>query len=174
MSAFKSTQEIIRLEQISKHYGQGDLKVLALHNINLLVNQGEYCAIMGASGSGKSTTMQILGCLDRPSSGRYYLQREAVDSLSDDNLAYIRNRKLGFVFQQFHLLSQLTAMETVMLPMTYAGLPQKESGIRRANVLSPHPTFGWSTTTSSDRQSDRQSTNLTLSRRTNGGFRLPY
>jgi putative ABC transport system ATP-binding protein len=135
MSAFKSTQEIIRLEQISKHYGQGDLKVLALHNINLLVNQGEYCAIMGASGSGKSTTMQILGCLDRPSSGRYYLQREAVDSLSDDNLAYIRNRKLGFVFQQFHLLSQLTAIENVMLPMTYAGLPQKERQERAAYAL---------------------------------------
>lgn len=135
MSAFKSTQEIICLEQISKQYGQGDLKVLALHNINLLVNQGEYCAIMGPSGSGKSTAMQILGCLDRPSTGRYYLQRQAVDSLHDDELAYIRNRKLGFVFQQFHLLSQLTAMENVMLPMTYAGLPHKERQEKAAYAL---------------------------------------
>jgi putative ABC transport system ATP-binding protein len=135
MAEFMSALEIIRLENISKHYGQGDLEVIALHQINLLVNQGEYCAIMGASGSGKSTTMQILGCLDRPSSGRYYLQREAVDSLSDDNLAYIRNRKLGFVFQQFHLLSQLTALENVMLPMTYAGLPPKERQEKAAYAL---------------------------------------
>jgi putative ABC transport system ATP-binding protein len=146
MSAFKSTDfsidfstpatsEIIRLEQISKHYGQGELAVLALHQVDLLINQGEYCAIMGPSGSGKSTAMQILGCLDRPSDGRYYLQREAVDSLEDDNLAYIRNRKLGFVFQQFHLLSQLSALENVMLPMTYAGLPQKERQERAAYAL---------------------------------------
>jgi putative ABC transport system ATP-binding protein len=138
MSAFRSastTSEIIRLEQISKCYGQGELEVVALDRINLLVNEGEYCAIMGSSGSGKSTTMQILGCLDRPSSGRYYLQQEAVDSLVDDDLAYIRNRKLGFVFQQFHLLSQLTALENVMLPMTYAGLPPKERQERAAYAL---------------------------------------
>jgi len=135
MSAFKSTPEIIRLERISKHYGQGELGVVALDEIDLLVTQGEYCAIMGASGSGKSTTMQILGCLDRPSGGRYYLQREAVDSLGDDDLAYIRNRKLGFVFQQFHLLSQLSALENVMLPMTYAGLPPKEREERAAYAL---------------------------------------
>jgi putative ABC transport system ATP-binding protein len=135
MSAFKSTPEIIRLEGISKHYGQGELAVVALDEIDLLVNQGEYCAIMGASGSGKSTTMQILGCLDRPSSGRYYLQREAVDSLGDDNLAYIRNRKLGFVFQQFHLLGQLSALENVMLPMTYGGIPPKEREERAVYAL---------------------------------------
>lgn len=130
-----SALEIIRLERISKHYGQGELEVVALDRINLLVNQGEYCAIMGPSGSGKSTTMQILGCLDRPSSGRYYLQQEAVDSLADDDLAYIRNRKLGFVFQQFHLLPQLTALENVMLPMTYAGLPPHERQERAAYAL---------------------------------------
>ncbi len=125
MSAIKS-QEIIRFEQIAKHYGQGDLQVLALQNIDLQINRGEYCAIMGPSGSGKSTAMQILGCLDRPTSGHYYLQQEAVAELSDDDLAYIRNRKIGFVFQQFHLLPQLTALENVMLPMTYAGLAQSD------------------------------------------------
>ncbi len=126
---FKSTSatsEIIRFEQIAKHYGQGDLQVLALQHINLQVNQGEYCAIMGPSGSGKSTAMQILGCLDRPTSGDYYLQGEAVAQFVDDDLAYIRNRKIGFVFQQFHLLPQLTALENVMLPMAYAGLAQSD------------------------------------------------
>lgn len=129
MSASESrsfTSEIIRFKQIAKHYGQGDLQVSALQNIDLLVNEGEYCAIMGPSGSGKSTAMQILGCLDRPSSGDYYLQRETVAQLDDDDLAYIRNQKIGFVFQQFHLLSQLTALENVMLPMTYAGMDNSD------------------------------------------------
>lgn len=138
MPVFKSPptiSEIIRLEQITKRYGQGDLEVLALSKVDLVVKQGEYSAIMGPSGSGKSTVMQILGCLDRPSSGRYYLQQEPVNSLGDDKLAYIRNRKLGFVFQQFHLLPQLTAVENVMLPMTYAGLPQKERQERAAYAL---------------------------------------
>lgn len=123
MSAIKS-QEIIRLEKIVKQYGRGELKVLALQQIDLSIERGEYCAIMGSSGSGKSTAMQILGCLDRPTSGDYYLQQEAVAQYDDDELAYIRNRKIGFVFQQFHLLPQLTALENVMLPMTYAGIPQ--------------------------------------------------
>ena len=121
-----ATAEIVRLEQVEKRYGQGDLAVMAVQDINLIIRQGEYCAIMGPSGSGKSTTMHIIGCLDRPCSGRYYLAREAVEQLDDDDLAYIRNRKIGFVFQQFHLLSQLSALENVMLPMAYAGIPRRQ------------------------------------------------
>lgn len=133
LSTLPASYEIVRLEHLEKRYGHGNLEVVALHDINLLIHQGEYCAIMGASGSGKSTTMQIMGCLDRPSGGNYYLQREAVEQLNDDDLAYIRNRRLGFVFQQFHLLPQLTALENVMLPMVYAGLPHQDR-IDRATV----------------------------------------
>ena len=112
MSKFKlsAARELIRLEQVEKCYGQGDLEVAVLQNINLIVTKGEYCAIMGPSGSGKSTAMNIIGCLDRPSGGCYYLEREAVEQLEDEDLAYIRNRKIGFVFQQFHLLPQLNAL----------------------------------------------------------------
>ncbi|WP_013325399.1 ABC transporter ATP-binding protein [Gloeothece verrucosa] len=114
---------IIRLEDISKVYGKGETAVNALGGVNLTVVQGEYCAIMGASGSGKSTAMNIIGCLDRPTSGRYYLDNLDVSRLPDATLAIIRNRKIGFVFQQFHLLPQMNALENVMLPMVYAGVP---------------------------------------------------
>lgn len=126
---------IIRLENISKVYGSGDTEVKALQEVNLVVEEGEYCSIMGASGSGKSTAMNIIGCLDRPSSGNYYLDRVDVSQLPDAELAKIRNQKLGFVFQQFHLLPQLTAMENVMLPMVYAGIPGGERKERAVEAL---------------------------------------
>jgi putative ABC transport system ATP-binding protein len=127
--------EIIRLEGVRKIYGVGDLVVNALNGVDLKVDAGEYCAIMGASGSGKSTMMNIIGCLDRPSFGEYYLDGVAVASMEDDALATIRNQKLGFVFQQFHLLAQLTAVENVMLPMVYAGVNKEERRDRAVEAL---------------------------------------
>ena len=126
---------IIRLEEVNKVYGSGDTVVRALSNVNLTVEQGEYCAIMGASGSGKSTAMNIIGCLDRPTSGRYYFDNFDVSRLADGELAQIRNLKIGFVFQQFHLLPQMTALENVMLPMVYAGIPRSERRDRASVAL---------------------------------------
>lgn len=120
------TPVIVRLEHISKIYGVGETEVRALADVNLIVEQGEYCAIMGASGSGKSTAMNIIGCLDRPTNGHYYLDKVDVAVLGDTELAHIRNLKIGFVFQQFHLLPQLSALENVMLPMVYAGVKPDE------------------------------------------------
>ena len=114
---------VAQLEAVDKVYGSGDTAVHALDKLDLTVNRGDYMAVMGASGSGKSTAMNILGCLDRPSSGSYLLNGTPVEGLSDDQLADLRNRDLGFVFQQFHLLPQLSALENVMLPMVYAGVP---------------------------------------------------
>ena len=114
---------VAQLEAVDKVYGTGDTAVYALDKLDLTVNRGDYLAVMGASGSGKSTAMNILGCLDRPSSGSYLLNGTPVEGLSDDQLADLRNRDLGFVFQQFHLLPQLSALENVMLPMVYAGVP---------------------------------------------------
>lgn len=128
-------QPVIRLEHIFKTYGSDETEVQALQDVNLIVETGEYCAIMGPSGSGKSTAMNVIGCLDRPTSGRYYLDGVDVAGLSDTELAHIRNRKLGFVFQQFHLLPQLSAMENVMLPMVYAGISQNERKERAAEAL---------------------------------------
>ncbi|MCH4904641.1 ATP-binding cassette domain-containing protein [Cylindrospermopsis raciborskii CHAB3438] len=130
-----SHPEIIRLENIFKVYGIGETEVKALNNINLVINQGEYCAIMGPSGSGKSTAMNIIGCLDRPSGGNYYLDNVNVADMNDQQLAQIRNLKLGFVFQQFHLLTQLTALENVMLPMVYAGVKPGERKARAIEAL---------------------------------------
>lgn len=128
-------QPVIRLEHIFKTYGSDETEVQALQDVNLIVETGDYCAIMGPSGSGKSTAMNVIGCLDRPTSGRYYLDGVDVAGLSDTELAHIRNRKLGFVFQQFHLLPQLSAMENVMLPMVYAGISQNERKERAAEAL---------------------------------------
>ena len=112
------------LDKVSKTYGKDNLIVKALDNINLEISRGDYLAVMGASGSGKSTAMNILGCLDRPSSGQYKLNGSSIENLSDDELATLRNQELGFVFQQFHLLGDATALENVILPMIYAGVNQ--------------------------------------------------
>ena len=117
---------VAKLSNISKHYGNGSLIVKALDNLNLEVNKGDYLAVMGASGSGKSTAMNILGCLDRPTEGKYLLNGKPIEDLDDDSLADIRNKELGFVFQQFHLLQEATALENVMLPMIYAGCKPQE------------------------------------------------
>jgi putative ABC transport system ATP-binding protein len=129
------TPDIIQLEKINKRYGSAETEVLALHDVSLTIKTGTYCGIMGPSGSGKSTVMSIIGCLDQPSSGEYYLDGQAVAQLDDDELAYIRNLKIGFVFQQFHLLAQLDALENVMLPMTYAGVSGSEREERAAEAL---------------------------------------
>ena len=120
------TKKVATLEKVSKMYGKDELIVKALDNVNLEIYKGDYLAVMGASGSGKSTAMNIIGCLDRPSQGVYKLNGTPVANLSDDELAELRNQKLGFVFQQFHLLSDATALENVLLPMIYAGLNPME------------------------------------------------
>ena len=126
---------VAELRHINKVYGSGDTEVRAVNDLNLTVEAGDYIAVMGASGSGKSTAMNILGCLDRPSSGSYSLQGQQVDGLSDDALAVLRNRCLGFVFQQFHLLGHLSAQENVELPMIYANVPAEERRQRAVEAL---------------------------------------
>jgi len=126
---------VAELLHVSKLYGSGDTLVHALDDLCLTVERGDYLAVMGTSGSGKSTAMNILGCLDRPSSGSYRLNGVPVESLDDDALADLRNRELGFVFQQFHLLPQISALENVMLPMIYAGVPAEERRERARQAL---------------------------------------
>jgi len=129
------SKKVASLEKISKTYGKDDLTVKALNSINLEIYKGDYLAVMGASGSGKRTAMKIIGCLDRPSDGIYKLNGIPVENLSDDELAEIRNQKLGFVFQQFHLLSDATALENVILPMIYAGIEPEKRLERGKNAL---------------------------------------
>ncbi len=129
------SKKVASLESITKTYGKDDLTVKALDSINLEIYKGDYLAVMGASGSGKSTAMNIIGCLDRPSEGVYKLNGIPIENLSDDELAEIRNQKLGFVFQQFHLLSDATALENVILPMIYAGIEPEKRLERGKNAL---------------------------------------
>src|SRR5271169_102066 len=126
---------VIRLENVFKTYDLGEIQVQALRGVSLEVHEGEFVAVMGPSGSGKSTIMNILGCLDRPTRGRYFLDGVDVSQMSKNELARIRNRKLGFVFQQFNLLSRTSALENVELPTVYAGIPPEERAKRAMESL---------------------------------------
>jgi putative ABC transport system ATP-binding protein len=127
------TTPVIELVGIEKIYDTGSVRVHALRNVNLRIQPGEFVAIMGTSGSGKSTLMNILGCLDRPTSGRYLLEGVDISQLDKDQRADVRNRRLGFVFQGFNLLRRTTALENVELPLIYAGVPAAER-VRRSRV----------------------------------------
>ena len=118
---------LIRLENIGMIYKIGDISYEVLKSINLFIENGEFVSIMGASGSGKSTLMNILGCLDKPTSGSYFLEGKDVSGLTSDELAEIRNKKIGFVFQGFNLIQRLSILENVMLPLYYSGYHSKDS-----------------------------------------------
>ncbi|HDO06401.1 MAG TPA: ABC transporter ATP-binding protein [Bacteroidetes bacterium] len=125
------TTKIIRLEKISRFYQVGSEVVKALQEVDISINKNEFVAMMGPSGSGKSTLMNVLGCLDTPTSGHYFLNDMDVSKMSDNDLAEVRNKEIGFVFQTFNLLPRSTALENVMLPLIYAGVSKQER-IRRA------------------------------------------
>ncbi len=126
---------LLVVDNLTRTYGSGSGQVVALGGVSFSVSPGDFLAIMGPSGSGKSTMMNQLGLLDRPTSGRYWVDEVEVSKLSDDELAELRNRKLGFVFQGFHLLPRTTAVENVELPLLYRGLPRKERRERCKEVL---------------------------------------
>ena len=126
---------VIELKDIMKTYKMGDSVVHALYHVNLKIEPGEFTSIMGPSGSGKSTMMNILGCLDRPTSGEYFLDGKEIAGYDDDELAHTRNAKIGFVFQNFNLLAKLTAQENVALPLVYAGVDEKERMERAKKAL---------------------------------------
>ncbi len=126
--------EILRLESAGKTYIIGAVRVEALKDVDIKIESGEYIAIMGPSGSGKSTLLNLLGCLDRPSTGKYYLGGTDVSGLDDDSLSEIRNRKLGFVFQSYNLIPQLTVIENICVPLYYQGCPESESRMRAESL----------------------------------------
>lgn len=126
---------MIRVSHLSKIYQSGDITTTALSDVSFTINKGEFVAIMGPSGSGKSTLMHILGALDLPTSGEYLLDGDKVSNLSDDELAEIRNKKIGFIFQAYNLLPRATTMRNVMLPLLYAGFPKEQRVIRAKKYL---------------------------------------
>ena len=126
---------IIKTENLKRSFQVGSEKVEALKGIDLSVEKGEFLSIMGPSGSGKTTLMNIIGCLDTPTSGSYYLNNQLVNDLADDDLALIRNKEIGFVFQSFHLLAKNSALNNVLLPLKYAGVKQDEANVLAKSVL---------------------------------------
>jgi len=126
---------LIEIRNLTKNYSMGEAEIPALQNISLKIDKNEYVAIMGPSGSGKSTLMNILGCLDTPTSGHYYFKSVDVSSLDDDALSAMRNKEIGFIFQNFNLLPRLNALQNVELPLIYAGLPAAERRKRALNAL---------------------------------------
>ena len=126
------SDEIIRTEGLTKHYVLGAETVRAVRGVDLLIRRGEFVAVMGPSGSGKSTLMNMIGCLDTPTDGKYWLNNQLVSELTDDDLARVRNRQIGFVFQTFNLLPRATAAHNVELPLIYAGVSSKE---RRLSLI---------------------------------------
>lgn len=127
---------VIEVQNITKHYSLGTQTVEALRGISFGIEQGEFIAIMGPSGSGKSTLMNIIGCLDSPTHGSYFLNQQEVSTLEGDELAGIRNKEIGFVFQNFHLLARNSALDNVMLPLKYAGVGKQEQVKRAKDALS--------------------------------------
>ncbi len=128
-------KEIIKVRNLSKIYQSNEIKTVALKDVNFSVNRGEFVAIMGPSGSGKSTLMHILGALDKPTRGTYILDGENIENLDDDQLAEIRNKKIGFVFQAYNLLPRISSVKNVMLPMAYADVPMEERKTRAIKLL---------------------------------------
>ncbi len=136
------TKDLFRVEKLAKVYRMGDTTVQALRNISFEISPGEYVAIMGPSGSGKSTLMHIIGCLDKPSSGSFYLRGRDVSTLSDDDLSAVRNSDIGFVFQSFNLLPGMTLLENVELPLLYSGVSSVEERRSRAREVLEHVGLG--------------------------------
>jgi putative ABC transport system ATP-binding protein len=126
---------LIRTEELWKTYQMGSTAVHALHGVSFSIKRNEYVAIMGPSGSGKSTLMNLIGCLDTPTQGQYWLNGRLVSEMQDDELAHIRNKEIGFVFQTFHLLARATALHNVELPLVYSGIPSKERTERAKRSL---------------------------------------
>lgn len=126
---------MIKIDNISRIYGEGETQVVALNNVSLTIENNEFVAVMGTSGSGKSTLMSILGCLDTPTLGEYLLSGESIKNIDDESLSQIRNQKIGFIFQTFHLLPRLTALDNVTLPLRYSDVEPEEAKARGMEML---------------------------------------
>lgn len=129
------SEKILEMKDLVKTYMMGDEEQIVLKGVNLKINRGDFVSVLGPSGSGKTTLMNIIGCLDVPTSGTYHLSGELIKDLSEAELSHIRNREIGFIFQQFQLLPRLSAQKNVELPLIYAGIPEKERQERSARIL---------------------------------------